>query len=187
MYRFANLNLSLNPGSYYLSCNPEEAEGYHGNNAWLTAPASGLPGYRKNSYNPIWTPISQYLMDDANLAFCIFATPHAPAGYDYLPGDANMINGQWPPKVIGADVTYLVGYFRGINGQCLVGGFYNAGDANGDCNIIGSDVTRLVSYFRGLSDIAYCADYTPAWLVPDDCPTEAPDGWPNCEVVPGDE
>jgi hypothetical protein len=110
-----------------------------------------------------------------------------PDTYEYLPGDANMINGQWPPKVIGADVTYLVGYFRGINGQCLVGGFYNSGDANGDCNIIGSDVTRLVSYFRGLSEIAHCADYPPAWLVPDDCPTEAPDGWPNCEVVPGDE
>jgi hypothetical protein len=101
--------------------------------------------------------------------------------YEYLPGDANMINGQWPPKIIGADVTYLVGYFRGINGPCLVGGFFNAGDANGDCRIIGSDVTRLVSYFRGLSAISHCADYPPAWLVPDDCPTEAPDGWPNCE------
>jgi hypothetical protein len=107
--------------------------------------------------------------------------------YEYLPGDANMINGQWPPKIIGADVTYLVGYFRGINGPCLVGGFFNSGDANGDCNIIGSDVTRLVSYFRGLSDIAHCADYTPAWLIPDDCPSEAPDGWPNCEVEPEDE
>jgi hypothetical protein len=106
-----------------------------------------------------------------------------PDTYDYLPGDANMINGQWPPKIIGADVTYLVGYFRGINGPCLVGGFFNAGDANGDCRIIGSDVTRLVSYFRGLSDIAHCADYPPAWLVPEDCPTEAPDGWPNCEVA----
>jgi hypothetical protein len=103
--------------------------------------------------------------------------------YEYLPGDANMINGQWPPKVIGADVTYLVGYFRGINGQCLVGGFYNSGDANGDCRIIGSDVTRLVSYFRGTADILHCADYPPAWLIPDDCPSEAPAGWPNCEVA----
>jgi hypothetical protein len=108
-------------------------------------------------------------------------------GYEYLPGDANMINGQWPPKVIGADVTYLVGYFRVINGPCLGGGFFNAGDANGDCNIIGSDVTRLVSYFRGISDIAHCADYPPAWLVPDDCPSEAPAGWPNCEAVPEEE
>jgi hypothetical protein len=107
--------------------------------------------------------------------------------YEYLPGDANMINGQWPPKIIGADVTYLVGYFRGINRQCLVGGFFNSGDANGDCRIIGSDVTRLVSYFRGLSAISHCADYPPAWLVPDDCPTEAPIGWPNCEVDPEDE
>jgi hypothetical protein len=107
--------------------------------------------------------------------------------YEYLPGDANMINGQWPPKIIGADVTYLVGYFRGINGPCLVGGFYNSADANGDCNIIGSDVTRLVSYFRGLSAISHCADYPPAWLVPGDCPPEAPAGWPNCEDVPGGE
>jgi hypothetical protein len=107
--------------------------------------------------------------------------------YQYLPGDANMINGQWPPTIIGGDVTYLVGYFRGINGPCLVGGFYNSADANGDCSIIGSDVTRLVSYFRGISDIAHCEDYPPAWLVPDDCPSEAPAGWPNCEAVPEEE
>jgi hypothetical protein len=102
----------------------------------------------------------------------------APIGYQYLPGDANMINGQWPPVVIGSDVTYLVGYFRGINGPCLVGGFFNSSDANGDCSIIGSDVTRLVSYFRGISDIGYCTDYPPAWPpVPD----TMPDGWPSCE------
>jgi hypothetical protein len=101
--------------------------------------------------------------------------------YDYLPGDANMINGQWPPTIIGGDVTYLVGYFRGINGPCLVGGLYNSADANGDCSIIGSDVTRLVSYFRG---IAHCADYPPAWPP---LPDEMPSGWPNCEDVPGNE
>ena len=101
--------------------------------------------------------------------------------YSYLPGDANMSNGQWPPKIIGGDVTYLVGYFRGINGPCLIGGFYNSADVNGDCVIIGSDVTRLVSYFRGISSLDHCPNYTPMWLVPDDCPTEMPDGWPGCE------
>jgi hypothetical protein len=101
--------------------------------------------------------------------------------YSYLPGDANMSNGQWPPQIIGGDVTYLVGYFRGINGPCLIGGFYNSADVNGDCSIIGSDVTRLVSYFRGAAAIDHCPDYTPAWLTPGDCPTERPDDWPGCE------
>jgi hypothetical protein len=105
----------------------------------------------------------------------------SPAGYAYVPGDANMINGQWPPKIIGADVTYLVGYFRGINGPCLIGGFFSSADVNGDCTIIGSDVTRLVSYFRGIATLTYCADHVPLWLTPDDVPDTAPSGWPNCE------
>jgi hypothetical protein len=105
--------------------------------------------------------------------------------YEYVPGDANMINGQWPVKIIGGDVTYMVGYFRGINSSCLVGGFYNSGDVNGDCLIIGSDVTRLVSYFRGTASISHCPDYDPCWLTPADTESEpSPDGWPNCETPP---
>jgi len=108
------------------------------------------------------------------------------AGYEYYPGDANMGTGQWPPQVIGGDVTYLVGYFRGINQACLIGDtpFYCSGDANGDCSVIGSDVTKMVSYFRGLTGIDYCPDYEPIWLSPDDFPTEAPSGWPNCLTPP---
>jgi hypothetical protein len=111
-----------------------------------------------------------------------FSTCTSPC-YQYVPGDANMYNGQWPVKIIGADVTYMVAYFRGINPPCLVGGFWNSADANGDCNIIGSDVTRMVSYFRGISAISHCADYDPCWLTPDD--TESvprPNNWPNCET-----
>jgi predicted outer membrane repeat protein len=103
-------------------------------------------------------------------------------GYEYLPGDANMSVGQWPPQVIGGDVTYLVNYFRGLSNACLLGGFYCSGDVNADCQVIGSDVTRMVTYFRGLVDIIPCPDYEPAWPTPDDLPTEAPDGWPNCET-----
>jgi fibronectin type 3 domain-containing protein len=120
------------------------------------------------------------MLEESSASNEVLATP-GQSGYAYLPGDANMINGQWPPTIIGGDVTYLVGYFRGINGPCLVGGFYNSADANADCRIIGSDVTRLVSYFRGISTIDYCADYPPMWLISEDCPTEAPAGWPNCE------
>jgi len=99
-------------------------------------------------------------------------------GYEYLSGDANMAAGLWPPAVIGADVTYLVNYFRGQAESCLIDGFYVSGDANGDCSVIGSDVTYLVNYFRGLNEIHYCPDYEPVWPpVPDD----APAGWPNCE------
>jgi uncharacterized repeat protein (TIGR01451 family) len=104
-----------------------------------------------------------------------------PDAYSYLPGDANMSVGQWPPQVIGGDVTYLVNYFRGLSNACLLGGFYCSGDANADCQVIGSDVTRMVTYFRGLADIIPCPDYEPAWPTPDDLPVDAPSGWPNCE------
>ncbi len=101
--------------------------------------------------------------------------------FEYLPGDANMAAAAWPPNVIGADVTYLVNYFRAIASPCLLDGFYASGDANGDCAVIGADVTYLVQYFRGANDIQYCPDYEPAWSTPDELPVNEPDGWPNCE------
>ncbi|MCP4582292.1 MAG: hypothetical protein GY839_11820 [candidate division Zixibacteria bacterium] len=104
-----------------------------------------------------------------------------PDGYEYLPGDANMPNGIWPPAVIGSDVTYLVNYFRSIGGPCLLDGFYASADANGDCLVIGSDVTKLVTYFRGMTSLSYCIDYEPAWHDPSELPPSAPSGWPNCE------
>jgi hypothetical protein len=102
--------------------------------------------------------------------------------YDYLPGDANMYIGQWPPQVIGGDVTYLIGFFRGLNPACLLDGTYAAADVNADCQVIGSDVTKMVSYFRGFTDLSYCPDRLPAWLAPDDLPADAPSGWPNCDL-----
>ena len=103
---------------------------------------------------------------------------------NYLPGDVNMANSSWPPQVIGSDVTYLVGYFRGLpaNQPCLLGGYWASADANGDCHVVGSDVTKLVNIFRGIGDVLYCPDYEPSWLTPDDLPAEAPEGWPNCDV-----
>lgn len=101
--------------------------------------------------------------------------------YQYVPGDANMANGLWPPQIIGADATFLVNYFRGTASACLLDGFFCSADVNGDCQVIGSDVTRLVNYFRGTAVLDYCADYPPAWLTPDDCPVDAPSGWPNCD------
>jgi len=106
--------------------------------------------------------------------------------YKYLPGDANMYNGSWPPSVIGGDVTYLVNYFRSLPSSqaCLLDGFWCSADANGDCLIIGSDVTKLVNYFRGMTDLGHCPDYEPAWPTPDDLPVDAPEGWPNCDGLP---
>ena len=101
--------------------------------------------------------------------------------YQYLPGDANMAAGSWPPNVIGADVTYLVNYFRAIAAPCLLDGFYTSGDANGDCSVIGADVTYLVQYFRGANELHFCPDYEPSWSGSGDLPAEAPDGWPNCD------
>jgi hypothetical protein len=103
--------------------------------------------------------------------------------YKYLPGDINMNNGAWPPTVIGADVTYLVNYFRNLpSGQpCRMADFWASADTNGDCVILGSDVTKLVNYFRGITGIQYCLNFEPSWPTPDDLPDEAPDDWPNCE------
>ncbi|MCD6162073.1 MAG: right-handed parallel beta-helix repeat-containing protein [candidate division Zixibacteria bacterium] len=103
--------------------------------------------------------------------------------YSYLPGDANMLIGLWPPRAIGADVTYLVNYFKGSSNPCLLDGLYASADVNGSCSILGSDVTRLVNYFRGSGIIEYCNDYLPAWPTIDDLPAEAPAGWPNCETL----
>ncbi|MCP4582278.1 MAG: M28 family peptidase [candidate division Zixibacteria bacterium] len=102
--------------------------------------------------------------------------------YEYLPGDANMPNGIWPPTVNGADVTHLVNYFRGTSDPCLLDGFYCAADVNGDCLVNGSDVTKLINYFRGLTELSWCPDYPPCWESEDDTPPEAPDGWPNCDA-----
>jgi hypothetical protein len=102
-------------------------------------------------------------------------------GLEYVPGDANMFAGLWPPTVIGGDVTYLVNYFRGLSEPCILDGFYCAGDANGDCLVIGGDVTFLVGYFRGLSTLGFCPDHPTAWE--SGPPSTEPAGWPNCESV----
>jgi hypothetical protein len=39
---------------------------------------------------------------------------NGPTGFSYLPGDVNMSAGAWPPAAIGADVTFLVNFFRGL-------------------------------------------------------------------------
>jgi len=57
-------------------------------------------------------------------------------------GDANC-NGERR----GSDVTFLVGYFKGLSaGPCIV----KAGDANNDGFVSGGDVTYLVRYFKGV-------------------------------------
>jgi carboxypeptidase T len=61
--------------------------------------------------------------------------------HSFLSGDANNDS-----IVSGADVTYLVRYFKGFGPPPVP---YLAGDANGSCAVGGSDVTALVYYFRG--------------------------------------
>ena len=104
-------------------------------------------------------------------------------GYTYLPGDANMYYGSWPPAIINSDVTYIINFFRGCptNFPCLISGFWAAADVNGDCNVIGSDVTRLINFFKGIDSLSWCSDYEPIWLTPDDIPEDPPEGWPGCE------
>ncbi len=102
---------------------------------------------------------------------------------EFLLGDINMAGGAWPPVVIGADVTYLVYYFRGseLHSSCLLNDFWCSADVNGDCLIIGSDVTLLVNYFRGLATLVHCEDCSSCWLAPEDIPDDEPEGWPNCD------
>jgi len=96
--------------------------------------------------------------------------------YEYMPGDANMAIGEWPPSLTGADVTYLSNFFLQRNPSCLFEGFYAAADVNGDCMIIGSDVTSLVRYFLMQGPAPrYCPDFPP---IP---PVE--DNYPACELV----
>ena len=106
-----------------------------------------------------------------------------PQGFAYLPGDANMYNGDWPPAVIGSDVTYLVNFFRGLttNPACNIEGSYMAADVNASCTVIGSDVTRLVNFFRGSGVIEYCPDWEPLWHNTSELPDSMPEGWPHCD------
>ncbi len=170
-YQLDNLDIELPAGTYSLACRTESSPTY-----WLTTDSqTGSTAYYKID-DGAWTISEVY----GDLAFCLFGTTNGNT-YEYLPGDANMAAGSWPPNVIGADVTYLVNYFRAIAAPCLVGGFYNSADANGDCSVIGADVTYLVQYFRGAGDLQYCPDYETAWPTPEDLPIDAPSGWPNCE------
>ena len=114
--------------------------------------------------------------------FPMFTPGYIDLGYSYLPGDANMGNGAWPPAITGADLTYMVNYFKSYAccPGCLLNDFYAAGDINGDCVVMGSDVTRFQNYFRGTTTISYCPNYYPLWQSPLDCPPSPPAGWPNC-------
>lgn len=96
--------------------------------------------------------------------------------YMYLPGDANMGAGNWPPIVDGADVTYIINYLTSRNLGCKYDGFFASADANGDCYVFGSDVSYIVYYLRGLGDPpSYCTDF------PYVDPIE--ETYPECEVL----
>lgn len=147
-------------------------------------------GSHDRGYCAIQTRHGDYIMagktrapgaEDFDFDVWIIKIGSQPEEYLYLPGDANMWAGQWPPRVIGSDLTYLVNALRGNVPFCLLDGFYAAADVNGDCMLIGADVIRYVTYFRGLAQLSYCADFPPAWLTPDDCPEQPPVFWPTCE------
>lgn len=146
---------------------------------------TGLPPgiYNINFQHPSYqeTTISDVAVSSDSITILNVSMNLLFSSYEYLAGDANMRNGQWPPQVIGSDVTYLVNYFRGLTEACMMDSFYCSGDANGDCQVIGSDVTRLISYFRTLANVSYCPDYPPLWASPINIPDDPPIGWPDCE------
>jgi len=104
-------------------------------------------------------------------------------GYAYIPGDINMHNQYWPPLIIGADVTYLVNFFRGETTavSCLIDSLWVSADVNGDCFVTGNDITRMVNYFRGQISLGYCPEFPPRWHTPSELPDRPPQGWPPCE------
>jgi len=96
--------------------------------------------------------------------------------FPYVPGDANMPAGIWPPTVDASDVTYLVQYYKGMNSACEYEGYYAAADANGDCMLIVSDVTYLVRYLAGMGPAPlYCPEY-PAM-------PPSQETFPECSIV----
>jgi len=177
-YCYCDFNVSYNSNSLFTECpcsgiftSSDSSECTNGNIGFV---------WNDLAAGTYYYPIEASYLEDFSYIVSITGVSTGISASDYVPGDINMSNGQWPPTVIGGDVTYLVNYFRGINSACLVGGFFCSADANGDCYVIGSDVTKMVNYFRGLTSLSNCADYEPTWLTPSECPTEAPTGWPNC-------
>ena len=115
--------------------------------------------------------------------------------YEYLPGDANMYGGAWPPVVNGLDVSYLQNYFKGNGDPCYMvgpsGNLWASADVNASCSVNGMDLTYLIAYLKGGPAPLYCIDFEPAWPP---LPPTAPPGWPNCytplttsKVVPMDK
>ncbi|MCD6160821.1 MAG: hypothetical protein J7K40_00215 [candidate division Zixibacteria bacterium] len=129
----------------------------------------------------------------AEIEAAVIISPVEQFNFEYLPGDANMFFGLWPPIVIGGDVTYLVNYFKGITTSqpCMMNNpsaptppspyFWASADANGDCIVMGSDVIRMVAYFRGQQTIEWCDQYPPGYPP---IPPTMPPGWPNCQTPP---
>jgi predicted outer membrane repeat protein len=78
-------------------------------------------------------------------------------------GDAN-----YDCQVMGADVTYLVRYFKGIGAAPYP---LWRGDASGDTTVAGADVVYLVRYLKGLGNPPVknpnCSH--PDWSIPDSC------------------
>jgi predicted outer membrane repeat protein len=78
-------------------------------------------------------------------------------------GDAN-----YDCQVMGADVTYLVRYFKGIGAAPYP---LWRGDASGDTIVAGADVVYLVRYLKGLGNPPVknpnCSH--PDWSIPDSC------------------
>jgi hypothetical protein len=67
-------------------------------------------------------------------------------GYVNAPRDDRSVRGDanCSGALLGADVTYLINYFRGlVDRPCSL----RAGDANAGGSITGADVTYLVNYF----------------------------------------
>jgi hypothetical protein len=78
-------------------------------------------------------------------------------------GDAN-----YDCRVMGADVTYLVRYFKGLGSAPYP---LWRGDASGDTIVAGADVTYVVRYLKGLGNPPVrnpnCSH--PDWSIPDSC------------------
>lgn len=134
----------------------------------------------------VWVGSTAFSGYPCGVEYWITLTTEA-TGYEYLPGDANMFAGAWPPQAIGSDVTYIVNYLRNSPAAqpCLLDDVWASGDVNGSCDISGSDVIRFVNFLRGTIGLTWCPDHDPAWPTPQDVPAEQPPGWPGCDSMLG--
>jgi hypothetical protein len=158
----SGLNLSLQPGDYWIGLSPF-CDSYM--NSWMAwgsrITSDEFPIYYDRLAGH-WVSIPIFWSGQDEM-MRITGTTGGGNTCEYLIGDMNG-DGQR----LGGDVTYGVRFFKGTGpvppDSCYMDStssyLYVAGDVNGNCELRGSDVTRLVAYFKGTASLSFCHFFT---------------------------